>query len=101
MNLFRRKPWSLNPEIFSMPKKVTVYSAPYCPYCERTKQLLKSKNVAFVEIDVSREPEKREKVQNETGWTTVPMIFIGDEFIGGYDDLAQLEDSGKLDAKLS
>jgi glutaredoxin 3 len=35
------------------------------------------------------------------GGTTVPQIFIGDTHVGGSDDLAALDRSGKLDAMLA
>lgn len=83
-----------------MPKKVTIYTTPYCPHCTRAKALLKSKNVAFQEIDVSEDTTKREEVSRRTGWQTVPMIFIGEEFVGGAEDLYTLEEKGQLDPKL-
>ena len=79
-----------------MPKKVTVYSTEYCPYCTRAKMLLKSRGIAFEEVDLTHDPEKRNAVQEKTGWMSVPMIFIGDEFIGGSDDLHALDAKGEL-----
>jgi len=81
-------------------KPVKVYSTSHCPYCMRAKQLLKNKNIPFQEIDLSHDEETRGKIQDETGWMTVPMIFIGEEFIGGFDDLSALERSGELDKKI-
>lgn len=81
-------------------KKVTVYTTDYCPYCSRAKRLLQSKNIIFSEVDLTRDEALREKLEEQTGWMTVPMIFIGDEFIGGYDNLAELEAEGLLDEKL-
>ena len=79
--------------------KVKVYTTPYCPYCTRAKMLLKSKDVAFEEIDVS-DDDKRSELVERTNWRTVPQIFIGDEFVGGYDELQALDDEGRLDAML-
>ena len=84
-----------------MPKKVTVYSTEYCPYCARAKNLLKSKGIAFEEIDLTHDSEKRNTVQEKTGWMTVPMIFIGDEFVGGSDDLHALDAKGELVKKVN
>ena len=83
-----------------MPKPVTIYTTSYCPYCMRAKQLLKKKNIPFREIDLTNDSREREKAQKRTGWMTVPMIFIGEEFIGGADELDALVASGKLDSKL-
>ena len=81
-------------------KKVTVYTTSYCPYCFRAKRLLEQKNIPFQEIDITENPEQRKKLEKKTGWMTVPMIFIGDEFIGGADELYALEKSGELESKL-
>ena len=77
--------------------KVEVYTTSYCPYCARAKSLLKSKGVAFEEIDVSADPALREKmVELSGGRRTVPEIFINGNIIGGYDELRALEDDGAL-----
>ncbi len=82
--------------------KVQVYTTTYCPYCVRAKSLLKSKGVAFEEIDVTDNLELREKmVEMAGGRRTVPEIFINGEIIGGYDELRALDRAGKLDALLS
>ena len=81
--------------------KVTIYTTESCPYCTRAKVFLKSKGIAFEEVNLTHDSEKRNAVQQKTGWMTVPMIFIGDEFIGGFDDLSTLDASGKLVKKIN
>ncbi len=83
-----------------MPKKVTIYMTTYCPHCRKAKELLKQKNVAFQEVDLTNNAVERERLETQTGWMTVPMIFIGEEFVGGADDLERLSRSGELDKKL-
>lgn len=68
-------------------KPVIVYTTDYCPYCRRAKNLLTKKNIPFQEIDLTRDDTKRKELEAKTGWMTVPMIFIGDKFIGGSDEL--------------
>lgn len=80
--------------------KVVIYSKTYCPYCDRAKALFKSKNVSFEEIMVDDKPEVYAKLKAETGLMTVPQIFINDELIGGFTDLAALEREGELDPLL-
>lgn len=84
-----------------MAQKVKLYTTQYCPYCVRAKSLLQEKKADFEEIDVTNDGETRQKISEQTGWMTVPMIFIGEEFIGGADELFALESSGELDSKLS
>ena len=72
-------------------KKVTIYTTETCPYCRRAKDLLARKKINFQEIDLTHDDAKREALEKQTGWMTVPIIFIGEEFIGGSDDLHALE----------
>ena len=83
-----------------MAKKVIIYTTSFCPYCNRAKDLLKRKKIAFEEVDVTEDEKKRQALEEKTGWSTVPQIFIGEKFIGGSDDLQALEASGKLDELL-
>ncbi|MEM7442064.1 MAG: glutaredoxin 3 [Pseudomonadota bacterium] len=81
--------------------QVTVYSSPFCPYCFMAKKLLRSKDVTFDEIDVMMHPKRRqEMIQRAGGRTSVPQIFIDETHVGGYDDLAALNDRGGLDPLL-
>ncbi|MBX3198599.1 MAG: glutaredoxin 3 [Labilithrix sp.] len=82
-------------------KAVRLYTTLICPYCVRAKLLLKGRGIAFEEIDVSGDPEKRDWLVETTGRRTVPQIFIGDEPIGGFDELRALDLSGELDKKLA
>lgn len=83
-----------------MAKPVKVYTTQYCPYCTKAKNLLKTRKIEFQEIDLTDDPETRERLETQTGWMTVPMIFIGAEFVGGCDDLHHLAQTGELDRKL-
>ncbi|MEQ3724823.1 glutaredoxin 3 [Alcanivorax sp.] len=80
--------------------KVELYTTAWCPFCVRAKQLLNSKNVAFEETDVDREPQQRAVMMQRGGARTVPQIFINDHAIGGCDELFALERAGELDALL-
>lgn len=81
--------------------KVVMYTTQICPYCLRAKALLKSKGVAFEEIDAGRDPKLREEAMRLSGGRrTVPQIFIDGRSIGGYDELWELEQAGELDRLL-
>ena len=81
--------------------QVELYTTMWCPYCARAKALLERKGVAYTEIDLMEQPNRRgEMVQRAGGRTTVPQIFIDGQHIGGSDDLAALDRSGGLDPKL-
>ncbi len=81
---------------------VDIYTTRFCGFCVAAKRLLKSKGVEFSEIDVARDPSKRaEMMARSSGGRTVPQIFIGDDYVGGCDDLFALERAGKLDPMLA
>ena len=65
------------------------------------KYLLTAKKIAFEEVRVDLDPEKLEEMLRLSNRRTVPQIFINDQPIGGYDDLAALAKSGKLDGLLN
>lgn len=80
---------------------VEIYTTMWCPFCHRTKRLLNTKGVDFTEIDVGMSAtKKREMLERADGRHTVPQIFIDGVGIGGSDDLAALDASGKLDPML-
>lgn len=81
--------------------KVIIYSKETCPYCVMAKNLLTVKNVPFTEIRVDLDAAKLEEMMRLSNRRTVPQIFINDQPIGGYDDLAALAKSGKLDGLLN
>jgi glutaredoxin 3 len=81
---------------------IEIYTTRYCPYCYAAKALLKRKGVAFTEIDLGRDEERRdEMIERTNGGMTVPQIFIGALHVGGSDELHALERAGKLDPLLS
>ena len=82
--------------------KVTIYTKPYCPYCVRALSLLEKKGVPFTEIEAGFDPDKRrEMMQRAGGRATFPQIFVGEEHIGGCDEMMPLEHAGKLDPLLA
>lgn len=81
--------------------RVRMYATGSCPYCIRAEQLLLSKGVdALDKIRVDLHPERRSEMVALSGRRTVPQIFIGDNHVGGCDDLHDLEREGRLDALL-
>lgn len=80
---------------------IVIYSKQNCPYCERAKQLLAHKGQQYTEIEVDKNPDELKTMLEKTnGRRTVPQIFINNQHIGGFDDLAALEQSGRLDKLL-
>ncbi|MBX3709846.1 MAG: glutaredoxin 3 [Gammaproteobacteria bacterium] len=80
--------------------KIIVYTKENCPYCRLAKDLLFTRNASFEEIRIDLDDAKRDEMLRLSNRRTVPQIFINDQLIGGYDDLAALAKSGKLDELL-
>lgn len=83
-------------------KPATIYTKPYCPYCINAKALLNQKGIAFEEIVITTlsNSELNDLATRTNNHRTVPQIFIGDTFVGGFDDLAALNQSGELHSLL-
>ena len=79
---------------------VRMYSTGVCPYCVMAEKLLASKGVAIEKIRIDLDTEKRGEMMQFTGRRSVPQIFVGETHVGGYDDLAALDQAGKLDELL-
>ncbi len=81
---------------------VTIYTRPFCGYCARALKTLTDKGADFTEIEAGMDPAMRqEMIQRSNGGTTFPQIFVGDQHIGGSDDMMALDRAGKLDAMLA
>ena len=80
---------------------VVIYSTPWCPYCIRAKRLLGEKGASFTDIDISTDPALRQEMIRRSGRHTVPQIWIGEQHVGGCDDLYALERQRKLDELLA
>jgi glutaredoxin 3 len=81
-------------------RRIRIYTTPICPYCVRAKALLEKKGANFEEIDVLMDRGAREEMEQKSGRRTVPQIFIGEEHVGGSDDLHELDRDGALDPLL-
>ena len=81
--------------------KIEMYTTPFCGYCARAKSLLEKKGAAYEEVDVMMDEKKRAEMRERAKRSTVPQIFINGQHIGGSDELAALEQAGKLDPLLA
>lgn len=80
---------------------VLMYCTAACPYCQAAERLLAEKGVAdLTRIRVDVEPNRRAEMTEQSGRRTVPQIWIGARHVGGFDELYELEQAGKLDALL-
>lgn len=83
-------------------KPVVIYSTVMCPFCVRAKDLLKQKGVKYTEYFIEKDSAKLAEMKKRTNNArTVPQIFVGDVYIGGFNELAAKDKSGELDKLLS
>ena len=75
-----------------MDKKVSIYTTPTCMYCKAAKEFFKENNISYEEYDVASDAEKREEMIQKSGQMSVPVIFVGDEMVIGFnkDKLSKL-----------
>ena len=75
--------------------RITIYTRPLCIWCFRAKRLLRKHGFAFEERD-ARRANTRSMLLERTGRHTVPQVFFGDRFVGGFEDLRSIADAGLL-----
>lgn len=80
---------------------IIIYHMPFCPYCTWAKQLLDGKNAHYQLIDVTGDDDARQQMEDLSGRSSVPQIFIDGRHIGGFDDLSALDKAGGLDSLLN
>ena len=78
-------------------KKITMYTGPFCNYCEAAKRLLARNNATYNEIDISKvDGAMDEMIKKAGGRRTIPQIFFDEVHIGGYDEVRALEKENRL-----
>ena len=82
-------------------KKITVYSSPFCTYCLAAKRLLHDLQLPYEEVDLAFDDNLRDQLIETYHWQTVPIIVIGDECIGGHEELRALHTTNALNDKLA
>jgi glutaredoxin 3 len=80
---------------------VEIYTKPFCPLCERAKQLLRIKGVAFREYVINGDPLRADEMRRRGVGESVPEIFIANRLIGGCAELFELDENGVLDQLLA
>ena len=80
--------------------KIEIYGTNTCGYCTAARMLLKKKGLNYTDISISADPDAYRIMQQRSGKTSVPQIFIDDYHVGGCDDLFELEAEGTLDSRL-
>lgn len=80
--------------------EIVMYTSATCPYCVAAKNFLASKGQKWREVRIDLDPAERERMVARAKRTSVPQIFIGEEHVGGYDDMIAMHRDGRLEALL-
>jgi glutaredoxin 3 len=77
--------------------EIVVYTTDPCARCIRAKDLLSARGLAFREVNLAKDPVGRRRLAEFTGHMTFPQIVIGDEPVGGFQDLVEADRDGRLE----
>ncbi len=81
--------------------QVTVYTADPCAHCGRAKALLAQRGIPFREVNLSKDPVGRAELVKRTGLMTFPQIVVGEQTLGGLNELVAADDDGRLSELLA
>jgi len=81
--------------------RITVYGDENCAYCAAARMLFARKGVRFEDVVVTKDASKFTEMEARSGRRSVPQIFVGDNHVGGFDELCSLDKSGELDKLLA
>jgi glutaredoxin-like YruB-family protein len=66
--------------------QVTIYSTPTCHFCHAAKEFFTANNVTFTDHNVATDLPKRQEMIQKSGQMGVPVIYVGDELVVGFDE---------------
>ncbi len=75
---------------------VIVYVGSFCGYCMRVTALLERRGISYTEINVEDHPGLRDELLAKSGRRTLPQVYVDDRYVGGAEELAELDRSGGL-----
>ena len=81
--------------------EVLVYTTNACGYCTRVKMLLKARDIDYREVNVAGDPDAFVELAKSSGMLTLPQVFVGDVLVGGYNETAAADESGRLQELLA
>ena len=69
---------------------------PMCGFSNQVVQILDHYGVDYKDINILEDPEIRIKLSEESGWPTIPQLFVRGKLIGGADIAMELHQKGEL-----
>jgi len=77
--------------------EITVYTTDPCSFCRRVKDLLDARGVPFAEINLSKDPAGRTELVQRTGMMSFPQVMVCEEFLGGFREVVEADQSCRLE----
>ena len=77
--------------------RIEIAVLPGCPWCSRALRILRTLDLPHT-VTTINDDAAFQAVQQRSGMTTFPQVFIDGTVIGGYDNLAAMQAAGELDA---
>lgn len=74
--------------------------APRCGFSARVVEILDRLVPDYTTIDVLADPEIRQGIKDFSSWPTIPQLYVGGEFLGGSDIVAELDETGELKSQI-
>ncbi len=87
--------------LYEVMSDVTVYTTEPCSFCARVKGLLSARGVEFAEINLSKDPTGRMVLAERTGMKSFPQVTVGDRLIGGFAEIQDAAENGRLEELLA
>ena len=69
---------------------------PQCDFSNNVVQILNHYGVEYKDINVLEDPMIRVKLSEQSGWPTIPQLFVNGKLIGGADITMELHQNGEL-----
>jgi glutaredoxin 3 len=87
--------------LFEVMPEITVYTTDPCSFCRRVKDLLDARGLRFAEVNLSKDPAGRFALVEKTGMMSFPQVVVGDELVGGFREVLEADQSGRLEELLA
>jgi glutaredoxin 3 len=81
--------------------QITLYTTDPCGFCRQAKALLAARGLAYVEVNLAKDPDGRADLARRTGQMTFPQIIVGERAIGGFRELLEADREGTLQTLLA
>jgi glutaredoxin 3 len=73
-----------------------LYTTDNCARCVTAKTLLTRRGVGYEEVNLTKDPDGRAELARRTGMITFPQLVVGEETLGGLDELVAADRAGAL-----